>query len=82
MFPAILTGRSLRSITGSVQGYPVLVATSHLESPIPPTNWYSQQRQDQMSECLRHLDAAGVGNVVFAGEEDLLERPAVEFSWL
>eukprot|EP00878_Enallax_costatus_P020405 GHUV01021568.1.p1 GENE.GHUV01021568.1~~GHUV01021568.1.p1 ORF type:complete len:505 (+),score=170.22 GHUV01021568.1:351-1865(+) len=79
-------GRSLRSITGNVHGCPILVATSHLESPIPPANWYSKQRQEQMSESLKFLDAAGVGNVLFAGDMNWTDSrdgaPPLPLGWI
>lgn len=60
--------RGLRSVTASIGGHSLLVATSHLESPIPPQNFYSRERQQQMAEVLQGLDAGPAGNVLFAGE--------------
>lgn len=61
-------GRSLRVATITVGRHKVLVATSHLESPIPPHQWYSKERQQQMAFSLSQLDKSPYGNVLFAGD--------------
>ncbi|WIA14064.1 hypothetical protein OEZ85_002615 [Tetradesmus obliquus] len=79
-------GRGLRSVSASIGGQQVLVATSHLESPIPPQAWYSQERQQQMAEALRSLDDAAAGNVLFAGDMNWDDKrdgaPPLPNSWV
>ena len=53
-------GRSLRVATVTVSGRKVLVATSHLESPIPPQHWFSRVRDRSL------LPVATAGLVVHA----------------
>jgi len=47
---------------------PSLPPLSPPQSPIPPHQWYSQQRQQQMAESLQRLEDTPVRNVVFAGK--------------
>lgn len=65
-------GRSLRTATVTVGGRTLLVATSHLESPIPPDNWFSKERKQQMAFSLHQLAAAPYGNILFAGDSGWL----------
>ena len=60
-------GRCLLTLMTSAGGVPLVVATSHLESPCPPQGMFSAERQQQMAEALRVLDATPAGNVIFAG---------------
>jgi hypothetical protein len=62
------TGRSLRSVAvADVGGAPMLVATTHLESPCPPRGFFSKERVAQMRTSLALLADRGVRNVLFAG---------------
>lgn len=47
----LAAGRSLRVATVTIGGRKVLVATSHLESPIPPHQWYSRVNAWHQAVC-------------------------------
>ena len=67
-FANSVMGRCLLTLLARVGGRAIAVATSHLESPCPPDGLFTKQRQHQMRDALRVLDAAPAANVLFAGD--------------
>ena len=53
---------------GSVCGWPVRVATAHLESPTGFDQLFSEQRVAQCKQAAAVLDKAREGDVLFAGD--------------
>lgn len=61
-------GRGLDVAQCTVAGRRLLVATTHLESPMPPTNMFSEQRTAQLAGALEQLHARPAANVLLAGD--------------
>ncbi|GBF88546.1 hypothetical protein Rsub_01261 [Raphidocelis subcapitata] len=67
-YPNSVMGRCLLTLTASVAGVRLAVATSHLESPCPPGGMYVKARRQQMQTALEVLEDAPAPNVLFAGD--------------
>lgn len=72
--PLASAGRDLKSVAGTLGGWPVRVATTHLESPTSWDNTFSAQRVAQCKQSLAVLDRAPEGDVLVAG--DMVSLPA------
>lgn len=66
--PAMLPGRDLKTVAGSVGGTVIRVATTHLESPTGWNQLWSEQRVAQLKQSAAVLDTAREGDVLFAGD--------------
>jgi hypothetical protein len=63
-------GRGLTTVKAKVLGHNLTIATSHLESPMPPHQWFSDERKAQQALGIKTLDAlAGAeSDVVWGGD--------------
>ncbi|GAX73702.1 hypothetical protein CEUSTIGMA_g1154.t1 [Chlamydomonas eustigma] len=69
--------RSLQYVKASVHGVPIIVSTTHLESPTPPTHFYSKERVTQKQEAVGMLDTlakTGGMDAVLAGDLNWAEE--------
>lgn len=63
-------GRGLTAVKAKVLGQNLTIATSHLESPLPPHQWFSEERKDQHACGIKTLDmiAGADSDVVWGGD--------------
>ncbi|KAG2497061.1 hypothetical protein HYH03_005058 [Edaphochlamys debaryana] len=70
-FPSSLMGRGILHTRAVVAGRPLVVGTTHLESPVGPgAQQMVQQRQEQLPQAVRELEAAAgpSGDALLAGD--------------
>jgi len=69
-------GRDVVYAQTSVLGHPLLVGTSHLESPVLPQSDFSEERRRQQQLAIKVLSAVGSGqqDTVYAGDLNWTEQ--------
>eukprot|EP00884_Botryococcus_braunii_P003667 jgi/Botrbrau1/13300/Bobra.27_2s0020.2 len=60
--------RGIRSVRGVFAGKEILIATSHLESPLGRGNMCSAERVYQAEKAIRDMTNARIPNIIYAGD--------------
>ncbi|MEW5309427.1 MAG: hypothetical protein WDW38_001316 [Sanguina aurantia] len=72
-FQTSMMGRGLRSVVLEIAGRQLMVATSHLESVVPPST-NSVQRQQQLRTSVTAMEGRRHANLVLAGDMNWQEK--------